>query len=265
MNEDKLIVGKESGQIYGEVDSTKQILKIQSINQIEAFGKLTRSKGFTFSQMGNVHEVISSLNTTQCGYLLVLITYIDYEGTLRNANKDKTPMTRKDIEVTLKANRKAVYRFMTVSVEEGILIEDNGLFKVNSRFHFKGNSKNKELVKVMSTTVRKLHKEHKITDIGHLYKIQAHVHITRNVLVKNPNEKNIDSLEYLNKEELASILEVSTDQLSKTLSRLKVDGQLCVGQIKIGRTVKFVVNPDIFNRTASTKDETLRTLFRAKK
>ncbi|MFX3624019.1 MAG: hypothetical protein ACE3JP_08265 [Ectobacillus sp.] len=262
-----LLIVNSDGEIVREVDTDKEKLSIRSHAQDQAFYELKkrqkegRSRGFTFTQMGNVHEVILKLTTAQCGLLLVLITYIDFDGVLRNP--DKTPMSKKDIRAALKLEgKRSFYDFMKVTLEAGILIEDGKRYIVNSRYHFKGNSRNKELVRVLSAKVRELHKQNKITDIGMFYKIQAYVHIKRNVLVKNPNETNLDKLEYLNKEELADVLDVSVEQVSKVLNRLKLDGQHCVAQLKIGREVNFVVNPDIFSRTASVKDETLRTLFR---
>lgn len=264
---ENLFIVNGDGEIVRSIDPTKERLTVRTKEQDKAFYELQkrrsegRSKSFTFTHMGNVYEVIQSLSTAQCGLLLVLITFIDYDGVLRNP--DKTAMTKNDIRKVLKLEgKRSFYDFMKVSLEAGILIEVDDQFTVNSRYHFKGNSRSKELVRVLATQVRELHKENKLTDIGILYKIQAHVHVTRNVLVKNPNETDEDKIEFLNREELAGILGISTEQVRKVIGRLRVDGQLVVASMRLGRDNHFVVNPDVFNR--ATHDETLRTLFRSK-
>jgi hypothetical protein len=258
------ILDEATGEIVKKVDLSKEKLSVRSHAQDKAYHELKkgRSSSFTFTQMSNVHEVIARLTTAQCGLLLVLITYMDFDGTLRNP--DKSPMKKKDIRKVLKLEgKRSFFGFIKVCLEAGIVEEVEDVFAVNERYHFKGKSKGRELIKIMSTKVRELHKENKLTDIGYLYKIQSQVHITRNVLVSNPNERDLDNLDYLSKNDLSKLLGVSDVQLSKVIGRLKVNGEQCVAQLKVGREVHFVVNPNIFSRSA--KDETLSLLFSNKK
>lgn len=255
-----------NGEIIRSVDLEKEKLSVRSKTQDQAYrDKKLREKdslSFTFSEMENVPEAVRGLTNAQCGLLLILSAYVDYDGILRTG---KTALTRKDLQRILDIERTTLYKFLKLCTEKDIIRETEEGFLVNSRYHFKGKSKSKGLVKNMTTKIKKLQKENKLADLGLLYKIQSHVHISRNVLVKNPDEKELDKLVYLNKEELSELLEVSTVQLSKVLGRLKVEGQLCVAQLRMGRETNFVVNPEIFSRTASIKDETLRLLFQQKR
>ena len=65
--------------------------------------------------MPNIHEVYDALTTAQCGYLMLLQCYVDYNGILVKSSRDKTPMTTADMMSVLQLAKKRMtfYDFLS--------------------------------------------------------------------------------------------------------------------------------------------------------
>ncbi|MFD1267579.1 hypothetical protein ACFQ3Y_09110, partial [Paenibacillus motobuensis] len=99
-----------------------------------------RQSEFTFMDMEELHEVIDALTTAQCGYLLVLQCFADYDGG-RLVTGGKAPMTTADMMDVLKLKRKrqTFYDFLTNCTDHGIITRnEDGSYSVNPKYHFRG-------------------------------------------------------------------------------------------------------------------------------
>ena len=262
------IINLETGELVKKVDQTREKISVRSHKQNESYRKLKqegKSRSFVFSEMKSMEEVASMLTTNQLGYLLVLITYIDYEGKIVKANRE--PMHSTEIQKTLKLEKKesTFYDFLNSCLQSGVISEETGAYFVNDQFHFKGKSGETPLVKVYSTTIRQLFAKNKISDLGNIYLLQSRVHKTKNVLVHNPNEQDESKIEFMTRGDIAELLGISEKQVGVIIRRLTIDDMKVVASMKVGSTTRYVVTPEIFARNVNTKDETLRFIFKTTK
>ncbi|MGO4897499.1 hypothetical protein ACG2QI_00215 [Bacillus sp. GM2] len=92
----------------GEDLSTDYTLRHR--NQDEAFREqqkqTTDRRDFSNANMSYIHEVYDALTTAQCGYLMLLQCYVDYNGVLVKSSRDKTPMKTADMMSVLQLTKK---------------------------------------------------------------------------------------------------------------------------------------------------------------
>lgn len=131
----------ETGEmlVYGPASTHKVV----NIAQADAYKERKEHQGrqaeFTFADMTELHDVIDVLTTSQCGYLLLLQCYVDYDnGRLINAKGDAMkPGDLLDV-LGLKRKRQTFYDFLDRCVENAIITRDeDGTYYVNPRYHFR--------------------------------------------------------------------------------------------------------------------------------
>ncbi|KRT87822.1 hypothetical protein ABE068_25455, partial [Bacillus glycinifermentans] len=178
----------------GEDLSTDYTLRHR--NQDEAFREqqkqTTDRRDFSNANMSYIHEVYDALTTAQCGYLMLLQCYVDYNGVLVKSSRDKTPMTTADMMSVLQLAKKRMtfYDFLNACIQHDIIREEDGIYSVNERYHFKGNFGSQYVVKLYTAKIKKVYSEVKATDIGLIYRMLPFIHYETNALCANPFEKN---------------------------------------------------------------------------
>jgi hypothetical protein len=250
--------------------------KVVSLRQAEAYkAELEAEKwrsgsqgDFTFAAMRELHEVYETLTTAQCGYLLLLQCYVNYDdGTLVNADKAKTPMKTSDMMKALQLERKrsTFYNFLNACVDNGIIIEkDDGTYAVNQRYHFRGVTDNPFVIKSYTAKVKRVYKEVKAADLGLIYRMLPLVHYETNALCANPFETVPEQIRFLNRKELAEAIGVDPQTISKRLPKITFDGEYVIARVRIGDVERYMFNPWVFYRKSTAPDKTLRALFSAK-
>jgi hypothetical protein len=238
-------------------------------NQDEAYRKLKEKRGrqpdFTASNMRNLHEVYNVLTTTQCGYLMLLQCYVDYgEGTI--VKSDKTPMTTSDMMsvLQLKSKRSTFYNFLRACVEHGIIIENNGTYAVNPRYHFRGAFADQYVVKSYTAKIKQVYREVKAADIGLIYRMLPFVHYETNALCENPFETNPDKIRWFTRKTLAEAIGVSPSEISRRLPKMTFDGEFVIAQVIVGGKRVYMFNPWVFYRKNGEPDKTLQAVFNVK-
>lgn len=254
----------------GEDLSTDYTLRHR--NQDEAFREqqkqTTDRRDFSNANMPNIHEVYNALTTAQCGYLMLLQCYVDYNGVLVKSSRDKTPMTTADMMSVLQLAKKRMtfYDFLSACTAHDIIREEGGAYSVNERYHFKGNFGSQYVVKLYTAKIKKVYSEVKATDIGLIYRMLPFVHYETNALCENPFEKNPKYIRWFNKKELAAAIGVTPDTLGRRLKQMKFDGEFVVARIKVGgEPERYTFNPNVFYRQSKTPDKTLLAMFNVKK
>ncbi|MED3649964.1 hypothetical protein [Heyndrickxia sporothermodurans] len=222
-----------------------------------------RHADFTASNMRNLHEVYDVLTAAQCGYLMLLQCYVSYDGgTL--VKSDKTPMTKRDMKTLLQLDKKprTFYDFYKACVDNGIILENNGTYAVNERYHFKGAFDDQFVIKSYTTKIKRVYREVKATDIGLIYRMLPFVHMETNALCENPFEKDPTKISWFSRKELAEAIGVNADTIGRRLPKMTFDGEYVVARIRVGNEPeRYTFNPRVFYRQNKAPDSTLQSLF----
>ncbi|MCU5519824.1 hypothetical protein [Bacillus cereus] len=249
--------------------------KVISIAQSDAYKekvelenfRIGRQADFTASNMDTLHEVYSVLTTAQCGYLMLLQCYVSYDGgTLVNANK--TAMTTNDMMnvLQLKHKRSSFYDFIKACMKYRIITEEDGVYAVNPRYHFRGVFSNRYVVKSYTAKIRRVYREVKATDIGLIYRMLPFIHYDTNALCENPSEVDPKKIRWFNRKELSEAIGINSDTLGRRLPKMTIDGSYVVARIKVGNEPeRYTFNPNVFYRKGCEPDKTLQAMFNVKK
>jgi hypothetical protein len=259
------------GEIVREYDPEHHYLR--STHQDDAYQNLKRKQTeFTLTNMDEVQEIIGQLTASECGYLLYLQTFIDFEGRLvkntfperktnLTAKQEIVLMTKKDIRETLGLSRNTFNPFFNRLIELGIIEETAYHFKLNSRYHFRGKLKSQRVIKAFSVKVREVYRKNNAKDLGFIYKVLPYVHFESNTLCKDPYERDVFKVEPLTQEDVAAIVGEDVSTIRSRISRLKFDNQYVFASVYVGNKVQYMVNPFVFYRSSKTPDETLLSIF----
>jgi hypothetical protein len=261
--------------ITGDGEIVTDQYKLTHRNQAEAYEEKkrkeeTRLQGrsidFTVSRMDSLHEVYDVLTTAQCGYLMLLQCYVSYDGgTL--VNPDKSLMSNADMRSVLQLEKKrsTFYDFIKACIDNDIIIEDDGVYSVNPRYHFRGAFKSQTVVKTYTTKLKAIYREVKASDIGLIYRMLPYVHYKTNALCDNPFERDPLKIRWFNRRELADAIGVDTATLGRRLSKMTFGGEFVIARIKFNSTVeKYTFNPSVVYRMDGKPDDTLQAMFNVK-
>jgi hypothetical protein len=222
-----------------------------------------RQADFTAANMRNLHEVYNVLTTSQCGYLMLLQCYVSYDGgTL--VNTDKSLMSTADMRAVLQLEKKrsTFYDFIKACIDNGIVLDNDGVYAVNPRYHFRGNFNDQYVVKSYTSKIKQVYREVKAADIGLIYRMLPYVHLKTNALCANPYEKDPKQIDWFNLRELAQAIGVNNDTLGRRLPRMTFDGKYVVARIKVGKEPeRYTFNPNVFYRKGEEPDDTLKGMF----
>jgi hypothetical protein len=225
-----------------------------------------RTKEFTFADISELDAVISALTTAQCGYLLVLQCYVGYDdGRLVDVDKRALTTAQMMDVLQLKRKRQTFYDFLTVTLDNGILTKnDDGSYCVNPRYHFRGATQNRAVIRSYTAKVRHIYREVNAADIGLMYRMLPYVHYGTNALCANPTETDPLKIRWLNGKELAEVIGVHEKSLSRSLPHMKFGGEYVIARLKFGsgnEPARYFFNPNVFYRKSTTPDDTLLAMF----
>ena len=257
MNSRLRVVDTDTGEI--SVDHYARHRK-----QDEAYAKQKhgRRAEFTFTDMENITQVIEAIDDKHCGYLLYLQCFIAYDGLLVNAVRDKTPMTKRDIQRTVSLGKSAFYEFYGAMVANGIITEKDGGFYVNPAYHFRGSTSNQHVIKTFSTKVKSLYNGRNAKQLGFVYKLLPFIHLETNTVCNNPYERDVAKICEMSTKGIVEITGVSEKTVYNYLRKMKLGEEFVFAEIRRGKTKYYKLNPFIFYRKSGAPDATLREIFR---
>ncbi|PEZ01630.1 hypothetical protein CN326_21100 [Bacillus sp. AFS018417] len=144
-----------------------------------------------------------------------------------------------------------------------IVIANSGEYYVNSRFHFRRKAENGRVIKLFTTTVKRLKDELKLkpAELGFLYKLLPYVHYDTNMICADPFSKP-EEIQFLNKRQIAWLVEMEEKKTSKTLDKLRKVGVVAETIRQNDKRDRiYTLNPYVFFRKSGQPDDTLRGLF----
>jgi hypothetical protein len=240
--------------------------QISSRKKAYAYRELSKNSreqpSYTCSNINSIKEVIRTIEEKHCGYLLYLQCFMDFGGLLIKGSKYKEPMNKNDIRKVLNLGRTTFSTFFNTMIKNDIIHQEGGYFRVNTKFHWKGESKVTNLIRSYTTTLKELYKSVTAKDLGFIYKLLPYVHKETNFLCENPIEKNPLLIRPLNKKNIARIVGVDEKTVYRKLHRLKLSDMYVFAEVsKGGVNNAYMINPFIFYRKGGNPDKTLKTIF----
>jgi predicted transcriptional regulator len=236
---------------------------------------------FVFTEMDAFKGGISMLNNKDLGYFLLMQTYVDYKNMVKAYADAKTPMSVNDIAEVLDVTTKTVANLLNKLEKLSIIhrekVEVSGKrYKavfINSDYCFRkgvgaefSNKKTDKAVKVFFNSLQEAYKQGlQPADIGFIYKTIQFIHYDTNLLVVNPSEKVIDSVQTLSLEALADVMQLSIEETSRKIGNLQWNGMFVYGKIRVGRELMIKANPYLLYRKAGDFKDTLGAEFKVNK
>lgn len=242
-------------------DERGMVFKVESLARVEAKAKYAaaqeaienggRSASFVFNVMDNMGYVGNVLTSAQCGYLLVLSTYINYDGLLVTSERGN-PMTRADMLTALKlreSQRSTLSDFLTTCINYGIIREEYDGFAISSGFHFRGKMEEVNVAQSVITKLREMASENKPEHLGFIYKLIPYINKYSNSICANPNEQIPSRRQKLNRKQVAEVTGVSPTQVSRIISTMTYEGKSVFAKVSTATEGTFyMLNPTIFRR-----------------
>lgn len=262
MSNDWAFINKATGEIRDMQSKQAQDAGYRQLKAKQS--REGRALEFTNTDMRHLHEVYSVLTTAQCGYLMLLQCYVNYDtGVIVDAKKHA--MSTADMRNVLQltgGKESTFYDFLGACLDNGILTHADGEYAVNKRYHFKGSLNNTFAVKSYTTKIKRVYREVKAVDIGLIYRMLPYVHMSTNALCDNPFERDPLKVRWLNRKELAEAIGVAPETLGRRLPKMTFDGVFVVARIKVGKEPeRYTMNPSVFYRQDKAPEETLLQMF----
>lgn len=269
MSKIRHIIDEETGEIL--IAAPAEGHSIRTSKQDSAYRELTDFKGrqheFSAGDIEHMPEVVKMLTTAQCGYLMLLQCYVSFDSSGLLVNPDKSPMNHRDMRRVLGMTRKhqTFKDFYNACIINGIIVElANSNYAINEKYHFRRNFRNRNVVKLYHTKIKRLYNTTSAANLGLLYRMLPFVHYETNALCANPNEPDPYKIVWLKRDTLARAIGVSPTEFSRRIPALKIDGEFVIGQAKVGNTRKYMLNYKVFYRRNREADDTLKGLFNDK-
>lgn len=255
---------------YGR-DEQGRVFFIESVEQREASRRIAKQKAegrkerFVFNAMDKMPYVGDVLTSAQCGYLLVLSTYINYDGLIVTSERNGEAMSRNDMLAALglrESQRSTLSEFITTCTNYGIMCETADGLTISDAIHTRGKVDNPNVVRSYVTRLREMARTNKPEHIGFLYKLIPHIHKHSNILCENPNEDIPSKRGKLNRKQIAEATGVSTGYVTRLTSSMTYNGRSVFAKVTTATEGTFyMLNPQIFRRADRDYDDTTREIF----
>lgn len=252
-------------------DATGKLYEVKSAEQAEAQRRFTAQQGqgrkhtFFFNGMDRLPYVSDALTLAQSGYLLILASYLSYDGVIVRSENDPEPMTTADMRQVLRltgTKESTFYDFLDACLAYGIITEKSGGYAITRQFHFKGRADNDRVVRTFINRLRALYSEVSAHDIGILYRLIPHIHKESNILCANPEEPVPSKVRKLNRKQLAEVVGVKPDIVTRAVKRMIFDGHSVFAKVTTATDGTFyMLNPSVFRRKDSEFDPAVRGIF----
>jgi len=254
-NSNLILVDSETGENYMDIPEGSDIYTPEQKQAMKKKQYMLLNRGrvkFTNTNIDMIDYVDKKLTNYQIGLLMMLQSYVDYDGRLIKSQKDKRPLTRTEMLKILKLKQKSSTfdDFRETCVQANIMKYDkeNSTHYINRNIIFKGKFKMMKVVSAVAKELKKISSNLKPTDIAILFKLQKHVHYRSMALVEDPDEVNEDNLKTLNAKRLSECLGVSVDYVYRRLPKLIYDGEYVIAKVQAGKKRSYMLNPKVFFR-----------------
>lgn len=245
MDTDYMLVHKNSSKAY------KDMQRLEELKQ----------NGRGLSWVACYHDPIRDTSKTmslfECGTLLKLLLYINFKnkGVLTINNQ---PMKLKDIQSVIKKGETQTRTILSSLEEKDILRKEkegrSNVYIVNPAFHTMGEILDSvSFTKLYQNKTKELLEGINLNQAGILYKILPYFHFTKCLLCLNPDEQNEEDIHFLSQDELAALIQVDVDTVSKHMKALQ--HKFAIAETRSGKVINYYVHPDLMFRLPFSSNE----------
>lgn len=265
------IVDIETGEMITDGSAS-----IRFKNQAEGYRKYidkerykyeTKDRHWVASYHGPIAKISEELTLTEAGAIIKLLPYMRFKAGGKLISDGK-PLKQADIQRIFRRGRTATARILNVLEGKGVInIQKEGrnnLFYISTEFHEIGSVRASEnFTKVYQAKTREITDKLELHEAGILYKIIPYFHYERYYLCANPDEPDREKIRYINRKELAAIVGLNPDDVTRVVAKLRRLGALM--STKSGVTTRYLVHPDFMFRQAKETEWTkaVRQMFEA--
>ncbi|WP_339225897.1 hypothetical protein [Bacillus sp. FSL P4-0290] len=264
---DKRLIDVETGE-----DLT-HLYSLRSRKQDEAYRKKieqeryksANTKRWVASYHDPIRAVIKDLSLIEAGAIVKLLPYLRFksDGQLINGGK---PLKQADIQRIIGKSRRATNTILGRLEALGIIkVAQRGRsneYYISAEFHTMGDTKEgASFTKLYQVKTNEIIADLGLSEIGLLYKILPFFHFSEYYLCANPDEENPEVIEHLGRDQLAKEIGHDRDTVTASIAKLQRKGAIL--STKSGRTVRYLVHPDVMFRQTIETDwtQSVRKMF----
>ena len=178
----------------------------------------------------------NNISPESIGRLMFLSTFLGYEDNFLMISQ-KAKMSKKDLIKVMKLPTTTFYRFFNEVKDKYIITDNSGYLRLREDYFHKGNftvrEKGKKWQSLYKDTIQMLYYKtpiHQHRHIGYIFSLLPYVNIEYNIVCKNPEEKQLDKIDFLTINELCEKIGYSKEHRNKLKDNLKqlvfdVDGR----------------------------------------
>lgn len=180
----------------------------------------TTGDKYTNGNMDAIRELATILDETTLGYLLIIQTTLQYDGTLGTSKRKFTKV--KDFESVLNVKALKTKKVVKALRDVGVLyVNNDGVYCMNRRYHWKGKTDSSEVrknVKLITDSIKTMvHAGVKAKDLGALYLLLPYINYRNNLIVHNSYETDVDKIQPMNLEDVADVIKYDATKISSKL------------------------------------------------
>lgn len=231
----------------------------------ESYRQATADRHWVASYHDPIAELSEGLTLTESGAIIKLLPYMRFRANGQLV-KDGKPLKQTDIQRIFKRGKTATRDIMNELELKGVIsvLKEgrSNVFYISAKFHEKGSVRRDDMfTKLYQVRTREITDDLALHEAGILYKILPYFHYSEYYLVSNPNERDTSQLRYIDHGELADLIGMKRQDLSKSVRTLRNKGALM--STDSGRKVRYIVHPDVMFRQSIETDWTqaVRKLF----
>lgn len=248
------------------VRNIRQIEAYKEHLRREAYRERSRGRNFVVCPDEPVKELSQKLELNELGALIKLLPYLQLnrDGLLV---KDGKNMTIGDIEKVIGKKRRMTSTILNSLADAGVVIKDGSnrtpRYSISRDYHWMGTvGKGVYFTKFYQVESRARMENLSIHEAGLLYKLLPYFHPDTCLLCSNPNERDVEMLNPLSHEQLASLIGEDPRVVRTHMNSLI--NHFFVKKSMSGGGVTYEVNPDVMFRGSETgHTQVVRSQFRA--
>ena len=198
MSPDYKIIHQETSDAY------KKKLRLEELKQ------LGRGKSWVACYHEPIKNIVKEMSFTEAGALLKLLPYLQFRSEGKMI-RDGKYLGLKEIEHILGKGKTQTRSILQGLEKLNVLIKvkqgRSNIYFINKLFHTMGEVlEGMRFTKLYQKRTKEILDKLKLNEAGLLYKILPYCHYSRFALCENPDEEDINLLNMLTREELASLI-----------------------------------------------------------
>lgn len=197
-----------------------------------------------------IRDITQDLSLTQAGAIIKLLPYLRFKSEGKLINNGKA-LKQADIQRIFKRSRNRTAELLTELESLGVIMivkeGRSNVFYIAAEFHTMGYvAEGVKFTKLYQVKLSEVVDGMELFEVGLLYKILPYFHFSEYYLCANPDEHNVDSIDHLDREALATVIGHEPETVTRLISKLQSRKALL--STKSGRTVRYLVHPDLMFR-----------------